>query len=246
MLVLAALALSPISPLPVPNAGDRILVVSPHPDDETIGAGGYLEEAVRAGANVEIVIATDGAKRGRASVRFRETTLATGRLGVPPQNLVFLKFPDGRLSAQRDFPTRLAEILNKFHPNIVIGTDPKDYHPDHAAVGRAIDGLGKTSGQPFTAYFFVVHYHRYPQPDAFRPDLVEVPASKIPEHWEALTLTPEAEEAKKDAVLEYHSQLLPKNPLRRGLLISFIRRSEIFGVRAYGLSTPPGFRAFGP
>lgn len=236
MLALAVLALSQaasVSPLAAPVASDRILVVSPHPDDETIGAGGYLEEAVRAGASVEVVIATDGAKRGRAAVRFQEAIRATGKLGVLPQNLIFLAFPDGRLGRQADFPLRLAGIVAQFHPNIVIGTDPKDYHPDHAAVGRAIDGLGKAAGHPFTAYFFVVHSHRYPEPDAFRPDLAEVPASKIPEHWEAISLTPEAEEAKKEAVLEYRSQLLGKNPLRRGLLISFIRKSEIFGVRAY-------------
>lgn len=236
MLALAIIALSQIPSIPAlatPTKDDRILVVSPHPDDETIGAGGYLAEAVRAGASVEVVVATDGAKRGRASVRRQEEIQATEKLGIPTPDVLFLDFPDGRLAAQKDFPHRLASIVAQFRPDIVIGTDPKDYHPDHAAVGRAIDDLGKKTNQPFTAYFFVVHYHRYPEPDAYRPDLAEVPASKIREHWEALSLTPEAEEAKKEAVLEYHTQLLRKDPLRRGLLISFIRKSEIFGVRTY-------------
>ncbi|HVT12205.1 MAG TPA: PIG-L family deacetylase [Fimbriimonadaceae bacterium] len=226
----------PLPMLPAPRATDRILVVSPHPDDETIGAGGYLDQAAQAGATIRIVVATDGAKRGRSSTRYRETLSALSKLGVPAKDVIFLGYPDGRLSQQKTFQARLESISADFHPNIVIATHPNDTHPDHAAVGRAVDLLGQHSNHTVTAYFFVVHYPHYPQPDAYRPDEDEVPAPHLPDsvsHWEGLPLPDQIVQAKRDAVLEYHTQILRRNPLRRGLLISFIRKSEIFAVRSY-------------
>lgn len=222
--------------LPALTHNDRILVVAPHPDDETIGAGGFLEEAVRAGAAIEVVVATDGSKRGRKEVRYREILSALGKLGVPSTDVDFLNYRDGTLSQQASFLARLEQICNAFHPNIVVGTHPKDYHPDHAAVGRAIDWIGQRANHSITAYLFVVHYHRYPLPDAFRPDLPEVPAPHIADKvstWESLPLDEQAEQAKCAAVLEYHSQIGKKDPLRRGLLISFVRKNEVFAVRTY-------------
>jgi LmbE family N-acetylglucosaminyl deacetylase len=227
---------SQLPALPAPRATDRILVIAPHPDDETIGAGGYLEEAAHAGAAIRIVVATDGSKRGRKTTRYAETMSAANKLGVPSADIVFFDLPDGSLSRQTGLQARLQAVCDDFHPNIVIGTHPKDFHPDHAAVGRAIDALGLQSNHSLTAYFFVVHYHRYPLPDAYKPDMEEVPAPHLADRssqWQNLPLPEEAEKAKCAAVLEYHSQLLRKNPLRRGLLISFIRKNEVFAVRSY-------------
>lgn len=222
--------------LPAPQPTDRILVVSPHPDDETIGAGGFIQEAVQVGAALRVVVATDGNKHGLKRIRHSEIINALTRLGVAAENVVFFDYPDGKLSRQPDFFSHLEQVSEAFRPNIVIGTHPKDFHPDHSAVGRAIDELGRESNHSLTAYFFVVHYHRYPLPDAYRPDLEEVPAPRLadPESkWATLSLTVPAELVKRDAVLEYHSQLTKRNPLKRGLLISFIRKSEVFAVRSY-------------
>src|SRR5205807_2930534 len=43
-----------------PGPGSAILVLSPQWDDETLGAGGLLQEAVRAGARVRVVLMTNG------------------------------------------------------------------------------------------------------------------------------------------------------------------------------------------
>src|SRR5258708_6499796 len=39
---------------------DRVLVLAPHPDDESLGAGGLIQKAVAAHARVRVVIATNG------------------------------------------------------------------------------------------------------------------------------------------------------------------------------------------
>src|SRR5436305_3076419 len=94
-------------------AGDRILVLAPHPDDEVLGAGGVLREAVRRGLPTRVVFLTFGdsnewsflAYRKRpvvmpravlamGAVRRREALAAAAALGVPAADLTFLGYPD--------------------------------------------------------------------------------------------------------------------------------------------------------
>src|SRR5205823_12408713 len=55
---------------PEPRAGERILIVAPHPDDEALAAGGLIQRAVARGARVRIVILTDGDGFRVAAARF--------------------------------------------------------------------------------------------------------------------------------------------------------------------------------
>lgn len=93
--------------------GDRVLVLVPHPDDEVLGAGGVLSEAVRRGLPVRVVFLTYGdsnewsflAYRKRpvlmpggalamGRVRQQEALAAAAALGVPARDLTFLGYPD--------------------------------------------------------------------------------------------------------------------------------------------------------
>jgi mycothiol S-conjugate amidase len=93
--------------------GDRVLVLAPHPDDEVLGAGGILREAVRRGLPVRVVFLTHGdsnewsflAYRKRpvltpsgalamGAVRHQEALAAAAVLGVPARDLTFLGYPD--------------------------------------------------------------------------------------------------------------------------------------------------------
>ncbi len=91
---------------------------APHPDDEVIGTGGVLQQAVARGERVRIVFVTNGDGYPRAasfltrkpvsglgrsdfvelaSVRQREAIDAAAVLGIRPSSLVFLGYPDGVL-----------------------------------------------------------------------------------------------------------------------------------------------------
>lgn len=101
--------------------GERILVIAPHPDDEVIAPGGLTREALASGARVRAVVITcgDGFKkaaalgsRGRTDaasylrlgeVRHLECDAALARLGVPPQDRVFLGYPDAGLRSLWEF-----------------------------------------------------------------------------------------------------------------------------------------------
>ena len=93
--------------------GDRILVLVPHPDDEVLGTGGVLREAVRRGLPLRVVFLTNGdsnewsflAYRKRpvlmpggalamGSIRHQEALAAASALGVSARDLTFLGYPD--------------------------------------------------------------------------------------------------------------------------------------------------------
>ena len=114
-------AARPPAPLPemaLPGAGDRILVVAPHPDDETLCCGGYLQRAVAAGAAVAVVWVTAGDSfeidaiiaertlrpKGRGleklgARRIAEARAAADLLGVPRDHQFELGYPDRGLTA---------------------------------------------------------------------------------------------------------------------------------------------------
>lgn len=219
-----------------PKATDRILVVSPHPDDETLGAAGYMERAVAAHATVHIVLATDGNKHGLKDIRHQEIINATTKLGLSANAITFLDFPDGALSNQKDFIKRLQAEVDTFQPNIIMGTHPEDIHPDHAAVGKAIEEIGQGSNHTLTAYYFLIHYHRYPRPIGYRPKGYEVPAGRLVDgssQWQNLPITDREEQTKQAAIQEYHSQISYRNPVLRDLMFSFIRKNEVFAVKHF-------------
>ncbi len=111
-------AMPAISQISSPSATDRILVLAPHPDDETLGAGGYIHQAIQNQATVKVVIVTNGdGERFSASKSFRkvmvkpkdyiqtgnsrqqESTNALKTLGLNEENIIFLGFPDGGLKS---------------------------------------------------------------------------------------------------------------------------------------------------
>jgi len=81
--------------IPEPKSSDTILIFSPHPDDETIATGGYIKAATSAGANVWIVLVTDGNKHHLEKIRYNEFEKATTALDVSFNHLIYLNYPDG-------------------------------------------------------------------------------------------------------------------------------------------------------
>lgn len=102
---------------------DRILIVAPHIDDESIGAGGYAIDAIANGADVYVVFLTAGdcnrfAARlmsktleptasnflGLGNARIREAGQAMHLLGIPRDHYFVLGYPDRGLRTMVDNP----------------------------------------------------------------------------------------------------------------------------------------------
>jgi len=102
--------------IPPIDSHTSLLVVSPHPDDETLCCAGVIRRVLAAGGHASIVWLTSGdgseldllfveralrvnpqKMRDLAHKRMREARAAAAILGVPPRQQFFLGYPDGGL-----------------------------------------------------------------------------------------------------------------------------------------------------
>jgi LmbE family N-acetylglucosaminyl deacetylase len=128
--------------------GDQpFLVLSPHPDDESLGAGGLIALARRNAIDATLVLLTDGSKshpNSRAypperlvATRMSELRAAASILGVPPAQLFDLGLPDTALpssgAAFADAAARIVTIVTETDARSIFVTWQYDPHCDHEA-----------------------------------------------------------------------------------------------------------------
>lgn len=138
----------------------RVLVVSAHPDDETLGIGGLLSDLADAGAGVCLLVATDGERshpvgdeRARTALalrRRREVERAVGGL-APAARISHLGLPDGALDRHEE--ALVDQVLRRTDPDtLVLAPWVADGHGDHDAVGRACVEAVSRSGADLAHY----------------------------------------------------------------------------------------------
>lgn len=122
---------------------NRILVLSPHPDDESIGCGGTLVQHIENGDEIYTIFLTSGEKGGHGLseqetlvTREQEAKAATAVLGI--QKFDFWRQVDGALRVTSSLVTRLREIIIEWSPNYIYVTHDKEMHPDHRAAARLL------------------------------------------------------------------------------------------------------------
>ncbi|HZS46304.1 MAG TPA: PIG-L family deacetylase [Blastocatellia bacterium] len=73
-----------------------IMIIAPHPDDEALTASGVIYNKLQSGGRVKIVVVTNGDFQGQAKglEREGESVAALAKLGVDPQDIIFLGYPD--------------------------------------------------------------------------------------------------------------------------------------------------------
>lgn len=102
-------------------AAGGAVVIAPHPDDESLGCGALIAEAVRAGRSVRIIIVSDGTGshpnsksfpfEGLRALRESETINAASALGLPPEAVRFLRLPDRFVPATGEAAKRAVEEI---------------------------------------------------------------------------------------------------------------------------------------
>jgi LmbE family N-acetylglucosaminyl deacetylase len=120
----------------------RLLILGAHPDDAEFHAGGLITRYCGRGHVVRIISVTDGAAgHHRASaeelvtIRRREAAAVTQLLDVDYE---IWDFPDGQLQPTMAVRERIIREIRTFRPDLVLTHRPCDYHPDHRAVGLAV------------------------------------------------------------------------------------------------------------
>jgi LmbE family N-acetylglucosaminyl deacetylase len=132
----------------------RVLVLSPHPDDESIGCGGTLRAHVNAGDRVEVIFLTSGEKGGHGRsaavtlrLREREAKAAAAILGLA--HLEFWRAPDGALKPTPALRARLRRKLREMRPDRIYVPHERETHPDHRGAVRLLRAaLAGTKAKP--------------------------------------------------------------------------------------------------
>lgn len=163
----------------------RILVLGAHPDDAEFFAGGLLHEHKKQGSQIRLISVTNG--QSGHHHESSDTLVARRRIEAQESGKVLgcdyncWDFPDGSL--QPTLPVREAIIreIRCFQPDLVLTHRPWDYHPDHRAVGQAVQdasymvmvpkiapGYPVPKREPVVAYMVDL----FTRPVAFRADFV--------------------------------------------------------------------------
>jgi len=172
---------------------DRLLVLAPHPDDETLAAGELIQCAAAAGAALRVVFATDGdnnpwpqrwlerrwrigaAERARWGRRRRsEANAALAVLGAGEGDARFLGWPDqgltdGLMDGDAAVAALAAEIA-AFAPSHVVAPALGDRHPDHSALRVMADAALLRAGSASLRLGYVVHGDEAPAAAGPAPD----------------------------------------------------------------------------
>lgn len=120
----------------------RVLIIGAHPDDAEVSAGGLVVRHCRHGSRVRIISVTDGrsghhhiASDDLVRVRREEARQAGERVGA---DYDVWHFPDGALEPSLAVRSAIIREIRQFAPDLVLTHRPNDYHPDHRAVGVAV------------------------------------------------------------------------------------------------------------
>ncbi len=142
---------------------NRVLVLSPHPDDETIGCGGALHLNAVSGSSIRVIFLTNGAKGDEAQedieayveIRKEEAKRACAILGI--DEIDFWDIEDRELSVNTHATQHLIDILKEYGPEIVYAPSPMEIHPDHRAAAFLLESAIKVkSDVDFKVAFYEI------------------------------------------------------------------------------------------
>jgi LmbE family N-acetylglucosaminyl deacetylase len=225
---------------------ERILVVAPHPDDESLGTGGLLHRAFSSGIPVKILFATNGdnnpwaqrywerrwtigaADQQRWGKRRQQEALdAITVLGGDPDCASFLDCPDQGItdflmSGDPTLRNRLTEEIRAWQPTLLLIPTIIDSHPDHSALCVLLSQIANSLEIPRILEYLI---HR--------------PSVEIVREPITLRLTAAEIENKRRAILCHQTQLA----LGGGRFTRFAAPEEAYYLHN-GIGVPSGDRPF--
>ena len=213
----------------------RIIVFSPHPDDETLGCGGTIVKKLDEGYDVYVVLMTDGrhshdhtfgindpTPREIKTIRTQEFRNAMRILEVNEKNLILLDFEDGSLEEHvEEAEKKVADILSEIRPVEIYMPFRHDAKKDHEYTFKiVVASLRKTNISP-TIYEYPIWSRKkdvtgYNSRDVTLQDITGVL------------------ETKAEAISGYESQISKISPKQRSPVLGksfiemFLQNKEVF------------------
>lgn len=212
----------------------RIVIFSPHPDDEILACGGTIALKIKQGYQIYIVYMTDGrnshlhilgissnpSPSELAEIRKEEARKALYVMGLDKDTLVFLDYEDGTLEKNiQTAEMEVRQILTNLQPVEVYFPTLRDKHPDHRATNIIVYDSLKAIRFNESAYQYTIYGNQY-EAD-YLNEIKSVDISSV------LNL-------KKKAIKEHRSQvtkLFPKQEcviISESLVFKFLGNVEVF------------------
>jgi len=161
------------------KALERVLIVAPHPDDESLAASGLIQRVTAEGGSVRVLFVTGGEnnpwpqrflhrrwsigdedRKRWGALRQAEARRSLAMLGVAATAADCLGFPDhGLIRLARSNDPRpgqaLARAVAEYAPTLVVSPSVFDLHEDHRAVSWYLHTILRHSGVTIVTY--VIH-----------------------------------------------------------------------------------------
>jgi LmbE family N-acetylglucosaminyl deacetylase len=151
-----------------------LLIIAPHMDDEALACGGVIA-MLPCKERIHVVLATDGTKSPSpiipwrdsvtpdlGEVRMGESRAALKVLGVPEQNVHFLRLPEARLGKHLPrLATMLTALVERIQPATILMPFRYDRHPDHLAVNHVVTAAQQQGKLPEANLFEYFVYYRW-------------------------------------------------------------------------------------
>ena len=117
----------------------RMLVLSAHPDDGEMGAGGTMSRAIEEGWEITqaVFCASEniGLSKMPKEAMFAEFENANKVIGV--NNIIMFDFPHRRLNEVRqDILQKMCDLKQETNPTLVIIPSSDDLHQDHETIAK--------------------------------------------------------------------------------------------------------------
>ena len=224
-----------------------ILAIGVHPDDVELSCCGTLLSHIEQGKKVGILDLTRGelGTRGNAKLRLKEAKVAAKKMGALVREN--LKMEDGFFEHNRGNLLKIAKVVRKFQPEIVLANAVEDRHPDHARAAKL------TSDACFLAGLVKVKtYFNKKRQDRWRPKMIY-------HYIQDYTLQPDVIvditpfiEKKMELIMCFKSQFYdpkskePDSPISSKDFLDSVRaKNQVFG-RTIGVSYAEGFNVARP
>ncbi len=202
---------TPLKNLSREPLGFRVLVVAAHPDDETLGAGVLLHRLRHLGVDVRVVFTTNGRgldwktpvrqQHATAICRLREAQSALGTLGLSPDVIDGLGFPDRGLHRYLSCAWKdISDCLASVSPHFVVTHGLEGGHRDHDVTSLIVQLVAAAQEVP------VLEWAEYNRDFSLTDPMVGFPRNGGASSPLTLTMTEEEWQLKATALKAYQSQ----------------------------------------
>ena len=136
----------------------KTIIISPHPDDETLGVGGTILKRIKSGHIVAWLLVTSLDKKNYAikEIKEKENQIKLVNKYYKFSRVFRLNCPTTELDniPLKKLITSFSKIFNQFKPNEVFLPHPSDAHTDHKKIFDATSSSTKTFRYPFIQKIF--------------------------------------------------------------------------------------------